>query len=251
MIASGLGRVQAQDPVDEWIAACDRKSSFIDIGGIGEDSTNERVTWAAKCGFERVAMADLEGPDHRLWSSFEQQMIRVGSSASIERFYHVNIDDPSIGDSIGRWSFVHSTGILYHCPNPIHSILNFRHLSPRDLVINTVIVPRIVENDLGRLELPASGALFTPGLSGDERLVLGRHYQQKWGLDIEQLAPRMESQAEAIMPYIASNGGPSYYPYWWLFTANSFESAARLLKMEIVDTWTWENHAHFVWLQSR
>jgi hypothetical protein len=234
-----------QDVVDEWIASVVRGKSFVDIGGIGEFATNERTCWAKYSGASKAAVADFEPFDHHLWRHYRQETKRLGI-IDIEFYEKINIDDPSLRDKIGEWDIVHSTGILYHVPNPVHSILNLRRIVRSHLIINTVIVPQIIENAAGRLDLPAAGVLFAGALRGTDRQVMLEYYQEKFGLDI---SPSMPTEVtEGSMPYMR-NGRPSYYPYWWLFTKHSFETVSEILGMRVRDRFTWREHAHFLFLE--
>lgn len=241
----GIGRDTAQDVVDEWIARIAPGQSLVDIGGIGEFSTNERCTWAQRCGASRVGVADFEPFEHHLWTHWRTETARQGITG-IEEFQRANIDDPELPKIIGRWDIVHSTGILYHVPNPVHSILNIRRAARRWLILNTVVVPEVIENAAGRLRFPGSAVAFFAALRGEERAVMAEHYREQFGMDIDALAP--VRQDGAVMPYMRE-GEPSYYPYWWIFTRTSFEAALEILEMRVRDRWTWRDHAHFVLLE--
>ena len=244
-IATGIGRQRPQDQVDEWIAQRVRGLSFVDIGGIGVKGTNERASWAQRQGASAVAMADFEPFSHREWQHWHGEIKRIGVTG-IKEYEETNIDDPALLDLLGQWDMVHSTGILYHVPNPIHTLLNLRRLVRRYLIVNTVIVPEIIENTAGRLCFPASSVALFAALRGSERAVLAQHYADQFGLPLDELAP--ERNEGASMPYLVGDR-PSYYPYWWVFTKPSFEVTLEMLRMRVLDRFTWKNHAHFVLLE--
>jgi len=241
----GIGREAAQDPVDHWLARIAPGQSVVDIGGIGEFSTNERCSWAQRHGASRVAMADLEPFDHHLWGHWRAETSRLGVTG-IEEFQRVNLDDADLPRILGQWDVVHSTGILYHVPNPVHSLLNLRRLVKRWLIVNTVVLPQVIENAAGTLRLPDCAAGLFAALRGQERAVIGEHYRTRFGMDIDALAP--VRQEGAVMPYMR-DGAPSYYPYWWIFTVPAFEALLEMLEMKVRERWTWEEHAHFVLLE--
>ena len=245
-----IGRVAAVDPVDEWIRSSLNRGSFIDIGGIGEYGANERCSWAKRCGYNKVAMADLEDDSHKLWENYRAQLVK-NEVSGIDCMYNVNVDDANLQNKIGKWDFVHSTGILYHVPNPMHTLANYRRITASDLIINTVTIPTEIETELGSVAFNKASVLFLPSLEGRERDILRLYYKNKFGWDLNVVGPSVVQQDATMMPHILPDGSFSYYPYWWLFTVNAFEAAARLLDMEIVDTWNWENHAHFIWLRMK
>lgn len=240
----GVGRQAAQDRIDEWIAAVAPGRSFVDIGGIGEQSGNERCSWARRCGAGDVAMADILPTDHELWAQFRKG-IRVHGVAEIDLRPGLDMDRADFPEKLGRFDIVHATGLLYHAPNPIHSLLNLRRVVGEYLITNTVIVPDTVENAEGSVSFPAASALFLPALRGRERAVLRRYYLDRFKVDLDIHAPMSSG---AIMPYV-SKGAPSPWPYWWFFTKSAFESALQLMEMRILDRHTWQDHAHFVFLR--
>ncbi len=245
---NSIGRSIAQDTIDTWIDDNPQRGSFIDIGGIGEYSTNERCTWAYRCGYQKVAMADFESFDHYLWRHYND-VTEASGITGIEKMDRINVDDPKLPDKIGMWDVVHSTGILYHVPNPIYTISNYRKITRRDLIINTVVIPERVVTESGELIFPQSSVVFLPALEGLDRSILQEYYKTKFGWDLNQLAPSSNAQGKSLMPHVLESGALSYYPYWWLFTVKSFESAVRLFGFEIVERSTWQDHAHAVWLR--
>ncbi len=240
----GVGRAAAQDRVDEWIAAVAPGRSFVDIGGIGERSGNERCSWALRCGAVHVTMADILPPEHDLWAHFRKETRAFGLN-DIDCLAGLDINDAGFPRALGRFDIVHATGLLYHCPHPVHSLLNLRRVVGDYLITNTVVIPDEVENAEGRVTFPASSALFLPALRGRERAVLKRYYQDRFKVDLDVHAP---ISADGIMPYL-NNGEPSPWPYWWFFTKSSFERSLEFLGMRILDRHTWQDHAHFVFLR--
>lgn len=242
----GIGRQAPQDRVDEWIAAVAPGRSFVDIGGIGEQAGNERCSWAKRCGAHDVTMADILEGDDELWKNY-RRTARARGATGIRLMPEMDVDDPALGTKLGRFDIVNATGLLYHLPNPVHSLLNLRRVVGEYLITNTVVIPDVVENAEGRVAFPESSALFLPALRGRERAVLRRHYLDRFEVDLDIHAPMA---AGAIMPYV-TKGEPSPWPYWWFFTRSAFERALELLEMRILDRHTWQDHAHFVFLRRR
>lgn len=242
----GVGRQAAQDRIDEWIAGVAPGRSFVDIGGIGERSGNERCSWAQRCGAQDVAMADILPAEHALWSHF-REATRVHGIAGIDLRPGLDMGQADFPEQLGRFDIVHATGLLYHAPNPLLSLLNLRRVVGEYLITNTVIVPDRLENAEGSVSFPAASALFLPALRGRERAVLRRYYLDRFQVDLDIHAPMSHG---AIMPYV-TKGEPSPWPYWWFFTKSAFESALELLEMRILDRHTWQDHAHFVFLRRR
>ena len=243
----GIGRIARQDRVDDWIAGVAPGRRFVDIGGIGEQGGNERCGWAQRCGAHDVTMADILPGDHALWEHY-RRTTRAHGITGVAFKPGQDVNDPALGDKLGRFDIVHATGLLYHAPNPIQMVLNLRRLVGEYLITNTVVIPEVIENAAGRVSFAAASALFLPALRGRERAVLRQHYLDKFGLDLDTHAPMQA--AGAMMPYMAQ-GEPSPWPYWWFFTAPAFEHALELLEMRLLDRHTWQDHAHFVFLKAR
>ena len=242
----GVGRTAAQDRMDQWIAAVAPGRSFLDLGGIRERAGNERASWALRCGATNAAMADLLPPEHELWAHYRDATHAHGIH-DVELRPGLDVDDASFAAKLGRFDIVSAANLLYHAPNPIHTLLNLRRVVGEYLITSTVVVPDTVENAEGRVSFPAASALFLPALRGQERAVLRRHYLDRFGLDLDTHAPMTDG---AMMPYV-TEGAPSPWPYWWFFTKSAFERTLELTGMRILDRHTWQDHAHFVFLRRR
>lgn len=234
-----FGRAKPQDQIDEWIAERVAGLSFVDVGGIGEWCTNERMSWARRCGAREVAVADIAPPDSQLWRHFHREVAAHGADG-IREYAGIDVNDPASLSSIGTFDFVNCTGIIYHCPTPVQAIMNLAAITRRYLVVNTVIVPERIENERGVVTFPACSALFGPALSGEEREILRVHYAAL-RLDVDRFAPPLEEQADAALPFVRA-GAATWLPYWWLFTAKAFESLVRLSGMTVLASGTWRNH---------
>ncbi|OYV68262.1 MAG: hypothetical protein B7Z67_13945 [Acidiphilium sp. 21-60-14] len=227
------------DKIDTWLRTAPYYSSFIDIGGIGENSGNERVTAAREVGCPRVVMADFEPFSHHLWTTFRRKMQEVGVT-SIEEREGIDVRDPDLSAKLGTFDFVHSTGINYHLPDPVSGVYNLARITNRFLVTNTMILPDVVENEYGRIELGESRVMFLPAVTDQERRILRKHYSSKFGWEFNNHAPRIDD-SDPKMPYV-TDAGLSCYPYWWLFSEGSFRSLLSRLGFKILDEWRWENH---------
>ncbi|UPY37191.1 hypothetical protein [Sediminicoccus sp. KRV36] len=232
--------------MDHWIAAVAPGRSFVDIGGIRERSGNERASWAQRCGAVDVAMADILPLEHELWAYFRDST-RAHQIHDIDFRPETDVDHPGFAQKLGRFDIVNAASLLYHAPNPIHTLLNLRRVVGEYLIASTVVVPDAVENAEGRVSFAAASALFLPALRGRERAVLRRYYLDRFQVDLDIHAPASDG---AKMPYV-TQGAPSTWPYWWFFTKSAFERALELLEMRILDRHTWQDHAHFVFLRRR
>jgi len=227
------------DPIDKWITKLVPGQTFVDIGGIGENSGNERISTAVKGYAAGVAMADSEPYSSLLWQTFFQIM-RDQNINDFQTHELIDVRDTYIQTKLPKFDIVHCTGVLYHIPDPITSLYNIAGLANDYLIVNTVTIPNRVKNKKGRFITDDSRAVFLPSLTEADRRVLGEHYRSKFGWDINVQAPRL-GEPNPRMPYLREDGLSSY-PYWWLFTQHAFRHAVQMMGFEIEKEWVWENH---------
>jgi len=229
-----------KDPIDQWIAELVPGRTFVDIGGIGVDSTNERVTFAVYAGARRAAMADIRPFSYFEWDIFANKAADAGLT-DFDRFDQVDITSSHVSERLPIFDVVHCTGIFYHLPNPVGALENLRRVVGRFLIINTITVPDRIENPVGALDFTGNVALFLPGLSARERQILRAHYESKFSWKFDDVAPPLDGQNGAVMPYF-ENGTFSCWPYWWLMSDGCFRSLIRLMGFTIHAEWKWEDH---------
>lgn len=232
-----------KDPVDQWIARVAAGRTFVDVGGIGVNAVNERVTFAARAGASRVAMADIRPFSYYEWDVFNQKCAAAGVTA-VDRYENVDIADPALATTLPRFDVVHCTGIFYHLPSPVSAFDTLQAIVGRYLIINTVTIPERIDNAAGSLEFHGNVALFLPGVSDRERAILSAHYDGRYQWLFKDVAPALDAQAAATMPYRV-NGRFSSWPYWWLMTDDCFRSLIRLMGFAIREEWKWDGHCLF------
>lgn len=231
--------------IPSWIARHVAGRTFADIGGIGVNSGNERITLAVASRASSATMLDIVPRDHHLWATFHEKCRKAGLSEADYKVQDcVDINDPQLREKVGTFEFVHSTGINYHLPNPVHGLHNLRTIVGEYLITNTVIVPDTIETAAGTLNFPGSQAVFMPGLSEAERRIFDAYYRQKFNLGIDYMAPRLDAENPAC-PWF-EHGEPTCWPFWWLMTISAFEGLVRLVGFEILDSHLWQNHAYAV-----
>lgn len=230
----------AKDQIDEWIASVVSGQTFADLGGVGVESVNERITFAVKCGAKSATMIDFLPPDHSLWNEFRRICVQKGVS-SYKEITSIDINDSQLCQKVGSYYLLHCTGVLYHMPSPLLAFENLATIVERYLIINTITVPKRIENQYGVVNFSDGVAVFLPGISEYERSVLREHYRTKFGWSIDDLAPRVEDHEKAVMPW-REKEKLSFWPCWWFFTDASFRSLVRLMGFQILSEYKWEDH---------
>jgi 2-polyprenyl-3-methyl-5-hydroxy-6-metoxy-1,4-benzoquinol methylase len=232
--------LDSSEKIMKWISTNVPGKTFADVGGIGVDSINERVTLASKAGALSSTMIDIRPEDFYEWGLFHKKCEQENVK-DYRCIAGIDIHDPLLLQKVGQYDFVHCTGIVYHLPNPVAALENLRHIVKEYLIINTVIVPPRIETEEGCLEFKGSVALFMPGLSSRERQILNSYYLNKYNFGVDYMAPALDAVGPAC-PWF-EDGKPTCWPYWFLFTPQSFAALVRMVGFEILDLSLWENHA--------
>jgi hypothetical protein len=225
--------------VEEWIQRLVPGRSFVDIGGCGVGSINERVTFAAAAGASSVTMADITDTDFWEWDIFRKKA-REASVSGIREIGRADIRDRESLKRIGRIDLVHATGIFYHLPSPPDALWSLRSIVGEYLITNTVTFPGYVENEYGSLRLPDCGVLFLAAMSEKDRKILGKYYGDKFGMDVDGMSPRLDNPSSPNQ--WVENGELTCWPNWWFYSDNAFRALLRLCRLEILDEFKWEDH---------
>ncbi len=218
-------------PVIPWIQNNAAGNTFADIGGIGLNSLNERISVAASAGSIECTMIDFRRRGFPEWIIFDEKMKKKGV-VNYRKIDGENLEDPTFSNRVGHYDFVHCTGLIYHAAAPMLMLNNLARISCQFLIVNTVIVPEKIETDVGNLSYPGSQVLFLPGISEEERRILDAYYQELLGWPegrFSAFAPRVDDD-KCAMPWLqtraasekhfwADKGALSYSPYWSLFRA--------------------------------
>lgn len=233
--------------VDGWIGRIVPGRSFVDIGGIGEWSGNEKVSVALRAGAARAAVADILPFAEPYWPAFHARMQGMGIARdAYEAVAGADVTKPGLPDLLPGFDVVYSSGIIYHCPDPMSAVHTLARTAGRWLIVNTVILPERMETPAGTLSFPGSTGIFLPGMSERERDILRAYYQAKFGWNIDGPVPRPEDAPASAMPWVLPDGALNCVPYWWFVTPDAFRGMARTAGLAIRDEWTWADHCLFL-----
>jgi hypothetical protein len=231
-----------KDPIDQWIIDRVAGQSFVDIGGIGVDSINERITIAVAAGASSYTMADIRPRDHREWEVFHG-ICRDRAVAGVVKLDGVDVRDRiNLQKRVGVTDIVHCTGINYHLPSPADALWNLRSITNRFLITNTVTFPGRIENEYGSVLLPDCAILFGAALTDTDRRVLNKYYKDKFGWDMDYASPPPGTKSEHGMDWVQGEE-LCCWPYWYLYTDHAFRSLLAVCKLRILDEWKWCDHA--------
>jgi Methyltransferase domain len=169
--------------------------SFLDVGALWnvDGATAFR---AEEQGATAVTAMDVSAET----DTYREEHMRRGSSV---RFVCGDLHDAAVRDHIGPHDVVWCSGVLYHCPNPMHSLGCLRELTRQILVLITASVPELPGID--------QASVFFPGLSPRQARQYARAYDATLG----------GSESERVgltTPFDADN---CYGNWWWGMTPSA------------------------------
>jgi hypothetical protein len=140
---------------DDLIRRYSPGRSFADVGAMW-GIHGELSFLAEESGATSVTAVDMMPST----PEFEAEKQRRGSSV---RFVNGDLHDPATLEQVGKHDVVFSAGVLYHAPNPVHTLQCLREITGETLILLTATIPEVpgVEN----------GCVFYPGLSDAARKV--------------------------------------------------------------------------------
>jgi hypothetical protein len=174
--------------------------SFADIGCMWR--VNGLFSFVAEdAGAVSVAAVDI----YPASAEFAAELQRLGSRVE---FIHGDILDPATIEAIGQRDVVFCSGLLYHTPNPIDTLMKLRLICKGTLILNTSTVP----------EQPGikNFAVFYPYLEDAQR--------QVWALGAGAMG--------ISTPYVAGQG---YGNWFWGFSHSCLESMLRCAGFRVIE----------------
>jgi 2-polyprenyl-3-methyl-5-hydroxy-6-metoxy-1,4-benzoquinol methylase len=148
-------------PVEALIDELAPARSFLDVGAIW--NVHGRTAFLAEeRGASSVTALDLTPPT----AEYEREHERRASGV---RFVMGDLHDRDTQRSVGRHDVVWCSGVLYHAPNPVHTIECLADLTADVLVVISATVPEVPGVD--------HACVFFPALSPRARLAYDRAYQ--------------------------------------------------------------------------
>jgi hypothetical protein len=208
------------DPRDSFIARVTPGRTFVDVGGLVE-TVKEKVSVAAEHGATRLAMIDVRPEEDDLWRRFRERLEEkgVGScecvSGDIQKL------------AVNPFDIVHSSGVLYHLPNPFLYLEKLRELAREFVILTSTIFPREIATRSGTMRVPAGSAVFLPALSEGERTIVDEYWRKK-GYDI-----LLDQHRYTLTDFV---------PTWWVPTIATLKGMCECAGFEIVEEGDWKDY---------
>jgi len=216
------------DPRDTLIARVVSGRSFADVGGLW-GTVNEKVSVALRAGAGSGAMVDIAAPGAPLWDQFRDRMTSFG----LTDYQCISSDVCQLADGC-KYDVVHSSGILYHHPNPLMMLEALHRITGQYLILTSAITHEEISTTQGVYRIPGSGAIFVPALTEQERKILTEYWEKTAG---DVTCYGINHPVEWRLT--------DFGPWWWLPTARCMRAmceAAGFRVLEAIDTWNSNAH---------
>ena len=137
--------------------------SFVDIGCMW--GMNGHMSFLA----EQKGAVSVTGVD--VTEATETFKTRHSKMGSMVRFVHGDFHDPEVQSKIGLTDVVYCSGVLYHVPNPLETLIGLRKICRQTLILATAAIPEMEVRN---------AAVFWPHLDAAQRKL----WDQKIGIQV-------------------------------------------------------------------
>ena len=193
--------------------------SFIDVGALW--NVHGKVAFRAEeQGATAVTALDVSSPTEEYRAEHE----RRGSTV---RFVHGDLHDEAVRAEAGLHDVVWCSGVLYHCPDPLHTLRCLREITTRTLVLISATIPEVPGK--------AQAAVFFPALGVRERKAYDRAFTATSGIT----SPRLG----LTTPF---DPGETYGNWWWGLAPSAIEGMLAACGFEVERTITDGFHTRIV-----
>jgi hypothetical protein len=217
---------------DAWINRNVQGKTFADVGGLW-GTVNEKVSVAAKAGARETTMIDITPLGHDSWAQFYQRCEERGIVCG--RSISANVDSPEFSEKAGMYDVVHCSGVIYHCPNPLHTVAQLASISREILIVGSTVIPHSITNSRGTIKMEKNSALFVPALSEHQRAV------------VTEFLEEVGAKAYGInLPLSDGWSLTDYAPWWYLFTGDYVAGLLEVCRFKVLERASvWEGKAAY------
>jgi SAM-dependent methyltransferase len=218
--------VRMGDPIrEQWIATAAAGKDFAEVGGLW-GTVNEQVTVAARAGAASTTMIDVapsdpvEG-DEDLWELFRERAVSLGVTDTT--CVQGSINDPETVRRAGSFDVVSCSGVIYHCPEPLHTLRQLRAITRETLILGTATMPETVSSPAGTVSVEPGAALLVPAMTQSQRAVLGQWVREVGAA--QALGVNYPMQSDWALD--------DFGAWWWFFTRDYVAALLRVSGFEV------------------
>jgi len=218
-----------------WVAAAAAGKSFAEVGGLW-GTVNEQVSVAARAGAADTTMIDVApddgSDDERLWELFRERANSLGVTDTT--CVQGSIDDADTVRRVGRFDAVCCSGVIYHCPEPLHTLRQLSAITRETLILGSATIPEKISSSAGSFSVAPGAALLVPALTESHRVVLGEWLREVGGGEALGVNYPLQTEWE-----LDDNTA-----WWWFFTRDYVAAMLRLAGFEVDNIASeWEGRA--------
>jgi SAM-dependent methyltransferase len=212
------------DPIrEQWVSKAAAGRTFAEVGGLW-GTVNEQVTVAARAGATATTMLDV-APDEpkgdSLWDRFRDRAAELGVHDT--NCVQGSIDDPDLPERVGSFDVVSCSGVLYHCPEPLHTLRQLRAITRETLIFGTATMPETVSSSAGTISVEPGSAMLVPALTQSQLAIFGA-----WLRELGEI------QALGVTyPMTTDWDVEDYGAWWWFFTRDYVAALLRVAGFEV------------------
>jgi len=233
-----------QTDKNAWISSVAADRTFADVGGLW-GTVNETASVALQAGAAHATMIDIQEPGNSWWIAFDERMASFGLTSY--SCIHADASLPGFRDRVGLYDVVHCSGVIFHLPDPFTLILGLRRITRQYLVLTSMYVPELIENEAGAVDLGGGAAILMHAMKDDaQRAVIRRHFE-KLGLEVGGVTIPLDG------PLVLADGRGNTSPWWWLMTPSLLRSMLEIAGFEVIaegDSWAERSRSFFCKVKS-
>ena len=209
-----------------WIARVASDRTFADVGGLW-GTVNEMASVALQAGAAHATMIDIQEAGNSWWQAFDERM--AGMGLSNYSCIHGDATRDGFRERVGQYDIVHCSGIIYHLPDPFTLILSLRSIAREHLVLTSMYVPEIIENEAGQIDLRGGAAILAHAMTDEKRRAVVHRHFEKLGLQVGGITVPLNE------PLVLPDGRGNTSPWWWLMTPSLLRSMLEIAGLEVID----------------
>jgi hypothetical protein len=207
-----------------WIQDIVKDKTFVDVGGLWH--TLERVTEASLAGASEVTMIDGMKESSRWWDKFDKRCKEKG--VVCKNKISIDINDLSLLERVGTFDVVHCMGVLYHCPNPIHTLNQLYSITNDYLILGTTRIPSNLEDPRFPIDVPAGGVLLSEVLTEKQKEICVNFYNHP-----DSRVIFYDGREDEVLQY-REKLNTHTRPWWYFFTDEYIEYILKICGFKIL-----------------
>ena len=198
--------------------------SFVDVGALW--NVHGKIAFLAESsGASSVTAMDLSPATEEFLAESTRRDSKV-------RFVQGDLHDDKVMAEVGTHDVVWCAGVLYHCPDPVHTVECLKRITGETLVLSGATVPPIAGS--------RNGAVYFPTLTDAERRVYDRAYRAIAG-------NRDAARGGLTNAFDADEG---FVNWWWGFSPETMASIVESTGFRVTEVKTNGFHTRVTATQS-